>query len=368
MKIFFDHQIFSQQEYGGISRYFSELISHININPDHEAYLSVLLSNNIHLQEAHINVKPFFPFHSFYKKNEIMYKVNDFYSKYTTKTKYYDLFHATNYNPYFVPYIGEKPFVVTFYDMIHEKFSGKYKELSDVSQIIIQKKIIAEKASAVITISESTKNDLIELYKINPEKIHVIHLGSSFEVNHSIAYDNDKINRRYILFVGKRDAYKNFGKLLKSIVNLLKINDLLLVCAGGGDFTSEEKDLIDFYNIKNNIVYKPITDKTLPQLYKMARVFVFPSLYEGFGIPILEAFSCGCPCVVSNTSSLPEVAGEAALYFNPDDEQSILEAVTKVTNNSLLREELISKGYERLKMFSWRQTSELTLRVYASIL
>jgi glycosyltransferase involved in cell wall biosynthesis len=366
VSVFYDHQTFSQQEYGGISRYFCELIKGVDQTADSKVYLSLLFSNNIHLREAGLKAYPFFSKRDFPKKAEILYRLNQVYNLLDLQRVSYDIFHATNYDPYFIPHLKSKPFVVTFYDAIHERFGGKYKELSDVTQIISNKKKLAEQATAVIAISESTKKDLVELLDVDPTKIHVVHLGSSF--NTIVENTPPNLRSPYILYVGKRDAYKNFTKFLNAVGPILKKYKMTLICAGGGIFTADEQAFIQSLHLESYVTNERINDIILQGLYKSACAFVFPSLYEGFGIPVLEAMACDCPCVLSNTSSLPEVAGDAAIYFDPYDEESIAESVELVISDDTLRKSLITKGRQRLMQFSWDRTAAQTVAVYEQCL
>ena len=140
------------------------------------------------------------------------------------------------------------------------------------------------------------------------------------------------------------------------------------MCAGGGKFTREEMQLLSTLGIIGQISQYDLSDDNLAHFYKNALAFIFPSLYEGFGIPILESFACGCPLLCSDTSSLPEIAGEAACYFDPYSEASIQNVLLKVLEDTHLRNDLILKGYERLKKFSWQQTAEQTKKIYESVL
>lgn len=365
MKILYDHQAFSEQTYGGISRYYAELISGINKTGVNKASLSLLFSNNIHLKEIGLDVSSFFPNYTFPKKLETMYRLNKLYSELVIHWSTFDIFHATNYNPSFVPHLKGKPFVVTFYDMIHEKFAGKYKELGDVTQVIEYKRTLAEQANCVIAISESTKKDIVDLLNINPDKIQVVYLGSSLVHTSPQAIVKNQESKPYLLYVGKRDAYKNFPRFLNAVSSLLRHYDIQLICAGGGLFSSEEQSQIRLLGLEEYIEQKNIdNDATLQRLYSSAQAFVFPSLQEGFGIPVLEAFSCGCPCILSDTSSLPEVACEAAVYFDPLSEHSIMKTVESVITDNTLRNILIANGYSRLNDFSWERTVLETLAVY----
>ena len=368
MKIFFDHQTFSIQSYGGISRYYSELLSGINQTPSNEAHLLALFSNNEYLNEKKILLPSFFSKTDFPKKQQFLYRINEAYSTVKMCMSQYDIFHATYYNSYFIPYLKNRPFVVTFLDMIHEKFSNQFYELAADKVITSQKAIMANKADAIITISESTKQDVVELFNIDPVKIKVIYLGNSLKINNNILVENEFIKiEPYLLFVGRRGHYKNFQGLVQAIYPLLKQYSLNLLCGGGDPFSKEEVLLLQKLGVEKLVKYIPVDDYTLQTLYQNAIAFVFPTLYEGFGIPILEAFACSCPCIVSNTSSLPEVAGNAALYIDPLSPDSIADAVEKLVNDQTLRQELIHRGQNRLLQFSWKKTVDETLALYRSI-
>ncbi len=140
------------------------------------------------------------------------------------------------------------------------------------------------------------------------------------------------------------------------------------MCTGGGKFSNYEIEQFKELGISKQVLQFNLDDDSLAYFYKNALAFIFPSLYEGFGIPVLESFACGCPVVCSNVSSLPEIAGEAACYFDPYSEESIKNSVVKILTDSNLREELINKGYEQLKKFSWQKTAEQTKKIYESVL
>lgn len=368
MNIFFDHQTFSLQNFGGISRYYAELIAGINRTADNQAYLSLLLSNNVHLRENDLRSRALLPSRDFYKKLQITYRSNQAYTITQLYRKSFDIFHATYYDPYFIPYLKKRPFTITFLDMIHEKFSGQFHELADDKNITRQKQFMADNADRIIAISESTKCDVVELLNVDPNKIDVIYLGSSLKPNPDKYSPGLTPNvEPYLLFVGNRGHYKNFQGLLKSIHPLLKKYKLKIICGGGGAFSKTESELINLLKIDKLVEYTPINDQALQILYKQAVAFVFPSLYEGFGIPILEAFACNCPCIVSNRSSIPEVAGDAALYIDPLSSDSIVDAVERLVLDQSLRQTLINKGQQQLSKFSWERTVNETINVYKAI-
>lgn len=366
MKIFFDHQTFSLLSYGGIPRYYAELISGINNTANNVAYLPLLVSNNIHLNEMGMPTVPFFPKIKMPKKLQTIYFLNKLYTLKKLQHNPYDIFHATYYDPYFLPYLKGRPLVITFLDMIHEKFGSQFSELAYDGTITKQKRIIANRADRIIAISESTKQDIVSLLEIDPAKIDVIYLGNSL-VPERLKPTNVSFTP-YLLFIGNRSMYKNFMGFLKAVHPLLKHYKIKLLCAGGGSFTKNEKTFIHSLKAGEVVEQRPFNDQTLPSLYQNALAFVFPSLYEGFGIPVLEAFACECPCIVSNSSSLPEVAGDAAFYIDPNSHDSMNYAISRIVEDSSLRETLISKGLNQLSKFSWQKTITETISLYKEII
>jgi len=360
MKILYDHQIFTNQEYGGISRYFYEL--NIRSKISIEKNISCLLSNNFYLNSDLDKKKNFFKNKNILGKQRFMKFVNQNYSLFKIKQNNFDVFHPTYYSTYFLESITNKPFVITFYDMIHEKISDQFKELNE-EKLILKKKLLIEKATRVIAISEQTKKDIIEIYNIRGENIDVVYLGNSLlNINFNM---KPIIEHDYILFVGNRSKYKNFIGFLASVRDLLIKYNLYLICAGGEKFNQIEIDFISSLNVLNKVVYCKINnDDDLANYYHNSLFFTFPSLYEGFGIPLLESFASRAPILSSNCGSLPEIAGDAADYFNPNEPHSIFTATENLINDSNRRKILVNLGSKRLTNFSWDKTYLETLNVY----
>jgi glycosyltransferase involved in cell wall biosynthesis len=263
-------------------------------------------------------------------------------------------------------HLNNKPFIITVYDLIQEKFP---EIINSIDKTIENKKVVLSKAEKIIAISNSTKSDLIQLYNIPAEKIEVVYLAAS--INKQISLKKEKLNlpEKYILFVGNRDFYKNFKNFILALEPLLKEHkDLFLICSGGGIFTKEEIKLFHSKNLENKILQKGADDITLATLYSNARAFIFPTLYEGFGIPALEAMNCDCPVIMSNTSSLPEVGGDAAIYFDPNNKDDMKSKIASVTFNKDLRDELILKASIQRQKFSFEKTAKQTLEVYKRFL
>ena len=364
MKILFDHQIFTRKIHGGVSRYFYELISNLNNFQNYEAEVSLLLSNNHFISNKtitkHLDI---FSNKKIWKQKKIFSYINRLNSILKLKQQNFDIFHPTYYDTYFLEYIGKKPFVLTVYDMIHEKFSDLFAN-SDMTRF--KKKLLIEKASKIIAISKNTKKDLIDILGVKESKIEVVYLGNSLT---HISQDtkNLKLPKKFLLYVGKREGYKNFNRFVKSIASIFKTHEeLFFLCVGGGKFTNKENFFLSSLGVNNKILHQEMNDVELNFCYKNSIALCYPSLYEGFGIPLLEAFSNGCPVICSNTSSLPEVAGEAACYFDPYDEQSIKKSVLKILDDNL-RRKLTYEGHRQLKNFTWKKTAYETKKIYDNL-
>lgn len=364
MKVLYDYQMFTIQKYGGISRYFYELIKE---SPSNEAKLGFRLSNNAYLNKSSCNgLYPFFPNFDFYRRQWLYEKINKITSKANIAFGKYDIFHPTYYDPYFLNHINNKPYVVTCYDMIHELFYEKYESLREDKTLLENKKKVILNATKVIAISHQTKRDMMSIYGIDGSNIEVIYLGNSLN---KTQISKKQIENPYLLFVGTRDNYKNFNSLITNIKDQIIKYKLKLVCAGGGSFKEYEINLINDLGLNNAVINIQFeNDEELAKLYQNAVAFIFPSLYEGFGIPVLEAFACSCPVLLSNCASLPEVGGDAALYFDPYSPSSIQEGLENVLNDLDLKASLVAKGNERLREFSWQQTHQKTRQLYSELL
>lgn len=367
MKILFDHQIFTNQQFGGISRYFFELLKRLDGKPN-MFKVGTYFSNNAYYNKSfNPELSSFLSKYNFRGKYRLTKYVNQKYSTISIKSSEYDIFHPTYYDPYFLKYINNKPFVVTFHDMIHEKFSNKFSELKSDTTIYDNKKRLLEESSKVIAISETTKNDIINIFGIDKEKIEVIYHGNS--LSNRFVIKNRIIDEDYILFVGNRGSYKNFVFLVTAIVDLLIKNNLTLICAGGGTFTNHEISILQSLKIHNKVIFKQIlNDDILTNYYEHALFFCFPSLYEGFGIPVLESFACECPVLLSNGGALPEIGADGALYFDPTDLNSLYTQALNLLSDETLRKKLIEKGNSQVRKFSWDKTYQNHLKVYESVI
>lgn len=362
MKIMYDYEILWLQKYGGISRYFYELSGEIRRkNPNAMVEIPVIaaenkiFSNSIKYKEWNIK---------FFERI-----VNEIYSIWKVMIRNimgrpYEIVHPTFYLPLvWNRLINRKrtKLVLTVFDMTHEKYMQYDRRL------IQNKRKLMEKADGIIAISENTKHDILILYPyLEKKKIRVIYLANGMQ---RIIPRKIVTPKRYILYVGNRNNYKNFETLLKAFTELKeKDKDIKLLCAGGETFTDEEIRKMRTHNIKNEVIYMPVNDEELAYLYKNAVCFVFPSLYEGFGIPILEAFYWKCPVVLSRCSCFPEIAQDAAIYFEGDDASDLACKIRIVAYDDKLRNNMKKRGTKRLETFSWERTAAETYAFYKELL
>jgi len=233
------------------------------------------------------------------------------------------------------------------------------------------------KSDRIITVSEYTKRDIMKYFSINPSKISVVHLGADTIFKPSEDSDEKKeilnkyrISKKYLLFVGDFKFRKNIAKLIQTFEKIKRHFDEYQFLIVGKKTGFYYKEVLEKLNklpeyIKEDIIlteYVPLED--LPYLYSSATLCLYPSLYEGFGLPILEAMACGCPVLTSNISSMPEVAGDAAILVDPYSLEEIMSAIEKVLSDERLRVSLRQKGLERVKHFSWEKAARETLQVY----
>jgi len=366
MKIVYDHQIFNLQKYGGISRYFYEISTRLDQFEDCEVKVLAGLYVNEYLPRCPPNLVNGWKRPSIPKTDKVISFISTLSSKFWVKSHSPNIVHETYYTSNSIASSSSRT-VVTVYDMVYEKFADLYGEKSSSS---IKLKAI-NRADQIICISENTKKDLVEIFDIDPQRITVVYLGYSINSDHSKQEGlQPNPHAPYILYVGDRGWYKNFPRLLQAYANSASLNhNFNLLCMGGKKFSQDETNLIQSLGLSTNkIRHINGDDQDLARLYRQASAFVYPSLYEGFGIPLLEAMSFGCPVVCSNTSSFPEVAGNACEFFDPYDHDSIGHALEKVLFSTELSKQLVDLGKERIKSFSWEKCAEQTYSVYTTLI
>jgi glycosyltransferase involved in cell wall biosynthesis len=367
MKVIYDYQVFNMQRYGGISRYIFEIASGINnIDGCSSKILAPLHINEYLTHSEQIPVlgikRPDHP-----RGKRALGIINAKISTHLLKKMQPDILHETYYSDRNIAPKKCKT-VLTVYDMIHEKFP----HLMNVhEQRISQLKIsAAQRADHIICISENTKNDLLKTVNLNPSKISVIHIAQSLKIPSESTFSLQKDQHPFILYVGQRGGYKNFQTLLKAYgLNQSLNSNFKLICFGSDQFNEAENQLIDSLGLTNDQVSQISgTDEFLAYLYSQASAFIYPSLYEGFGIPILEAMSLGCPVICSNTSSFPEIAGNAAEFFDPTDVENMAEMISTVVFSPEKTIHLQEAGKIQSQRYSWTTCVEKTLAVYRSLL
>lgn len=366
MRIAFDHQIFGWQEYGGISRYAFETASHIARMPDCEVTVFTPFYVNRYLAARPPQLRLIGrPVRNFPRVGRIIRALNGVMVRPMLRRYAPDIVHETYFQARRLAPRAAKV-VLTVYDMIHERFPQHYSQFDPTRR---QKAAAVKRVDHVICISESTRRDLIEFTGIAPEKTSTILLGYSLTGD-----DRGEVEavegRPFILHVGLRGGYKNFSSLLAAYAASRRLRaEFDLVAFGGGAFSGAELEELNRLGLNTTRVRQVSgDDKLLSRLYRHAVVFVFPSLYEGFGIPPLEAMDHGCPVVCGAASSLPEVVGDAARIANVGDPESLRAAVEEVAFSDAARADLIARGRQRVRLFSWDRCAEQTTQLYRRVL
>ncbi len=357
MNVSISYKIFFLQKSGGISRYFINLAKHL-INFDVNVNIKSFIHQNIYLYQSDFNKNNLY-FKKFpYFSRKIFNYINLFLSKSTNIISKPDLCHYTYYDN---PILNNQTSIVTAYDFVHELFFKKYglKE-----PYINKRKISFERVDHIICISKKTQEDLVNIYNIPVEKTSVIYLG----VDHFSNKKNDSpINYDpYILYVGSRSKHKNFSTLLKSYYLSSKLKkDFRVICFGGGNFNKYEIAEINKLKLEKNIIYTEGDDDKLANLYKFASVLAYPSLYEGFGIPPLEALQFKCPSVVSQAGSMPEVLADSALFVSdPMNSEDWKDNIEKILYSEQIKNQIVLNGTKRVQLFSWSKCAEQTHALY----
>ncbi len=355
MKILFDNIIFSLQKAGGISVYWKELLSRVEEKElEYLEYKNAV--NNIFRRNININ-------HNAIIRPKLPMKIARYINP-RIKSNQKIIFHSSYYR---VNKTRHAINVITVYDFVYEKYCTGLTKLIHHNQ----KMDAIKKCDAIICISESTKRDLLNYIPGAESKVSVIYIGVSEEfgrINEEVK-KNSKIEllgnniKPFILFVGQRNGYKNFSLVKKALEHL---KDYTLVTVGGEPYSETEKTKMVKTLNGRFIPLQNVNNDQLNNLYNSAFCLVYPSLYEGFGIPVIEAMRAGCPVITTNRASLPEVGGDAALYM-ANESASIIEK-TKIIENRNYRLKIIDQGYKHSMKFTWERTVQETMRLYNNLL
>jgi glycosyltransferase involved in cell wall biosynthesis len=354
------------QRYGGISRYFYELAEGINKQTNIKASIVA----PFHINEYLKSLKSSRLMGNYYSGKHSGGRSVLKYGRKTTLPFMYralgtaDVLHETYYSD--IPHGDARARVITVYDMIHEVSAGTPFSLDEATSI--NKAIAVNRADHVICISEATRRDLVELFGVDKLKTSVIHLGYSLvesRSNNQLQITHDK---PFLLYVGNRGGYKNFKNLCRAYANSNPLRrEFDLVAFGGGMFSESEKNLFRELQVYNCIRQIDGDDRLLAAYYKNASLFVYPSLYEGFGIPPLEAMNYSCPVACSHSSSIPEVVGDAGCYFDPQSVESIRHGLEELAFSTSLQSTLKQRGRNRIKLFSWDKCVSEHEKLYRSL-
>ena len=357
VRVRYDDQIFTAQRRGGISRYFVELIREFTESPELgvQPQLGWRWIRNAHALEAGLG-RPLWelggsraPTTFRWANRMINHRRPDA-----------DITHHTYYGAGYLSGSARPPMAVTVYDMTPELFPDLFPKGNPHSH----KREYVRRAALVLCISESTRRDLLRVYGSVEAPAVVTHLG----VSHRFARGALRplwCPDRYVLFLGNRGGYKDFRVAIESFAELApKQRDTALVAVGGGAFSADEEALISRWGLRDQVVQRNASDEELPGVFGGTRAFVFPSRYEGFGLPTLEAMACGAPVVLANSSSHPEVGGDAALYFPPGDTSALAAQLNRLLSDDSLGLDLSEKGLSRAAQFTWRRTAVATSDAY----
>lgn len=362
----------------GLGRYTEKLIKNLeNVDSDNEYVIFLRRENFSEYEPENENFKKVEADLKWYSLDEQL-KMPGLIKKYKI-----DLMHFPHFN---VPVLYRGDFVVTIHDLILLRFPTK--RATTLGPLLYKIKYLGYKlainlavkrAKKVITVSQFTKVDLVNYFKIKPQKIEVTYEAcdgvesGQLSIPEAGFLDKNKISKPYLLYVGNAYPHKNLEGLIAAYKKFKKKNNFSyqLVLVGKEDYfykRLKQNAYGEGLLHDNSVVFFGFaSQKDLAYLYSRASLYIFPSFIEGFGLPGLEAMSFGLPVISSNTSSLPEILGNAAIYFNPKDQNDIVSKIETVLNDKKLRSNMVDKGYDQVKKFSWESCAQETRKIYESI-
>lgn len=370
MKIGIDCRIFSSK-FTGIGRYTNELVSHyIKLNngsktpneivlffnnPEFREFKEVKNVRKVLVNARHYSLSEQFKFLRILNKEKL------------------DIVHFPHFN---LPIFYNRPYIVTIHDLTLSLFPGhKMTKWFHRLAYNIVIRMATKKAKKIIAVSNNTKNDLVKMLKVPEEKVSVLYNGIGPEftfTEESKTFEKTLkkygINKEFLLYTGVWRDHKNLPRLIKAfeLVRNKHNIDLKLVITGKPDpYYPEVKNEVKRLGLTDEVIFPGLVDeKELIHLYNAALFYVFPSLYEGFGMPPLEAMKCGAPVLASNTSSIPEICGDGnAIFFDPNNEEEIAEKIKNLFEDTTLQADLIEKGMIHADEFSWEDTAKKTWEI-----
>lgn len=343
----------------GIGSYITNLLEQFStIDSQNEFVLFGMVNSFTHKKNFH-NIPMDIPIYNL-KEQFVINQV-------ATRSKL-DLLHIPHYN---IPIAYKGNIITTVHDIIHLKFPEFLPNKLAYYYAKYLLKSALKKSKKIITVSENTKRDLIDFFQVDAEKIETVYNGVSdrfTRIHDQVLIDSFKqkrgITKPYILCVGNVRPHKNINRLVQAYKELYKINQRYLLVIVG-----EKRQSMSFLEDHEGLIFTGyIDDNDLITAYNGADLFIYPSLYEGFGIPPLEAMKCGVPVACSNSSSLPEVVGQASILFDPYDIGTMVKAMLNGLIQKDLRAKLIEEGFRRAALFTWEEAAQKTLNIYNKVL
>ena len=354
----------------GIGNYLSNLINKLSIVDKKNKYIIFASSENKIFYKTQ-NKNFFIIDIGFWGRNNLL---RIFWEQLILPVKLLEHKADILFSPGFVcPLIKAVKYITVIHDMTffsHPQVHTFFKKL--YFPFMIKRSV--KRSEKIIAISYNTKKEIIKYIKIPPEKIVVTHLSankfskSNIKDEKKFLSEKYNIKSEYLLFVGMIEPRKNLDLIIEAFKKFSDKTIKLVIVGKKGWMVDDLFEKIKLKNLDEQIIFTGfVPDNELEIFYKTAKVFLYPSLYEGFGIPVLEAMTTGCPVITSNISSLPEVAGDAAILIDPENSEELSDAVNKLINDVKIREELVKKGFENTKKFSWKKTAKQTLLVFEEV-
>lgn len=361
MRIAFDHQAFCRRPYTGIARYYTRLLAHLPNVADGalRLFAPVHVSALLAADPVGRAAGYYLPWHP-RPARPLVRALSGMLARRAIARWRPDLVHETYYSPQPSAPPGV-PVVLTVFDLIHELFPHQFP-LYD--RVRAAKRVALRRAACILCISATTRRDLLRYYDLPAERIGVVHLGVDETPLPGPAVKKPE-RRPFFLFVGERSGYKNFTALVNAFAASPWLKtECELRCLGGGPFTRTERRLLHRLGIAARVHHCSGGDALLSRLYTQALALVYPSCYEGFGLPLLEAMRHGCPVAASTGGALPEIGGDAAEWFDPTDPAAIRASLESLANSSARRAELQARGFARVRQFGWERCARATWAHY----
>ncbi len=364
MRVFYDHQAFSLQNAGGVSRYFYEIIRFMTNVPDVQTELLLGISGTVYpfrnLPPAKARVTQL---RESLPPGMLRYVANEILGNFAALVRgRMDIYHLTLFMR--MPMVRARRLIATHHDCTHERFPHLFP---DVKKVLWARKRMFPQMDAIICVSQSCQRDLVDFYGVDPAKTRVIYhgVGPLTRSPEDAKRLRQRVRREYLLYVGMRASFKNFTGLLRAFYETGLKDSMDLLVLGGGPLTADEKELIAKWKLTNSIISMPrANDGLLAEAYAGARLFVYPSWNEGFGLSPLEAMTLGCPVLATNRPSVPEICHDAPFYFDPADQEGFNDALLRAVHNDDERKQAVARGRLVAAQYTWEKCGEQTLALY----